>query len=108
MQDNNIEEGVDLCIRILKEDRWGKGNRQKTTIPMLVKYGSAAKKALPALRELREQTVSSKKYKKQLNATDGSKGDAVMFVEQLDQAIKTIETSKTQPPLKSYKTVATP
>ena len=103
MQQHNIEEGVDLCISILQEDRWGGGRRRKTIIPMLAKYGSAAQKAVPALKELRAKYTSSRKYKSQLKAKDGAKRDQVILVEQIDQVIKTIETSKKHLPLKSYK-----
>jgi hypothetical protein len=30
MQKNGITEGVKLCTAIFSENRWGKGNRQKT------------------------------------------------------------------------------
>jgi len=108
MQQHNIEEGVDLSISILQEDRWGESGRRKAIIPILAKYGSAAQKSVPVLKELRAEYISGRKYKSQLKAIDGVKGDQVILVEQIDQVIKTIETSKKHPPLKSYKTAMKP
>jgi len=87
---HHIEDGMELSLQAMELDKWGKKSRIKRCLNAIAKYGPAAKPILPQLRELRKR-FSSKREVKSLG----------IYLKQLDQIIKTIETSKQKIKLKS-------
>lgn len=77
-----IREGMPLCIQVIDAGRWGLGWRLPKCLNSLSRYGAHAKEVLPQLKEIRAS------YKKP------DKDSAL-----LDQAIQTIETSTSTPPI---------
>ena len=53
MQKNSVEEGVDLCISIISEERWGRGKREIAIFPIFADYGPDAKRALPNVKAIK-------------------------------------------------------
>lgn len=52
MQVQGIQEGVDLAIGFMLEERWGSQGRESAALEVLKDYGPAAKKALPYLENM--------------------------------------------------------
>ena len=63
MQRLSMPVGVELSTKILTEDRWGRGNRERAVLPVLAAYGPAASKALPVLKSMKMKDMT------QLNKT---------------------------------------
>jgi hypothetical protein len=51
---HHIEEGMPLCIEIMEIQKWGKRDRISRCLKTLGRYGAAAKRMLPQLRQLEE------------------------------------------------------
>ena len=86
----HIQEGLPLCLQLLDIGRWGLKSRAKPCLKVLASYGAAAKSQLPALRKLEAEAAKPK-----------GRGNA--FLEDMRQAIATIEAAKDTPPLRSLK-----
>jgi len=80
MMNHKVEEGIDLALSFMQEDRWGAGGREKTGMEVLKGYGPSAAKALPYLRELKAKWESKKTSEEELA--------------KLNSAIETIESGQ--------------
>jgi len=79
MQQRNIKEGVELAASILAEDRWGKGNRQKSTLPILPNYGAEAKPALPVIKNIKTKDMTP--VNKTVEAIESGKAQPLKSIE---------------------------
>jgi hypothetical protein len=81
LANHRIKEGIPLCIDVMEIENWGKRDRIGRCLKTLAKYGSAAKPALPQLRQL-EKDLLAHREARGLQAQ----------IEQLRSLIKNIES----------------
>ncbi len=82
----HIREGMALCVSVMEPARWGAGNRVKSCLDYLRRYGTHAKAVLPQVREIRAQLVTAADRKAKSEQVD-----------QLDACIAAIESSTDTP-----------
>ncbi len=82
----HIREGMALCVSVMEPSRWGAGNRIKSCLDYLPRYGTHAKSLLPELKEIRAQFIAR-----------GGKKVNTDQLGQFDRCISAIETTTTTP-----------
>jgi hypothetical protein len=90
-----IREGMQFCVDQLDPDRWGQDRRIPRCLASLKRYGGNARELLPQLRETRRQ----------IDRRRGNPDTKRKLLAAFDDVIKTIETGKTPPKLRTAREV---